>query len=118
MSLKDEALLIGCCGAYCHTCRPLAEGQCRGCKPGYEDGGRDIAKARCKIKVCCFGEKGLATCADCPDLDSCERVQSFYGRNGYKYGRYRQSAEFIRERGYAAFLEIARGWKGPYGKLP
>lgn len=117
MSLENDVLRIGCCGAYCHTCRALSDGACRGCKLGYENGERDISRARCKIKVCCFGEKGFATCADCPDLASCETVQGFYGKNGHKYGRYRQAVEFIEEHGYVDFLEAASGWKRPYGKL-
>ncbi len=115
MSLEDGVLEIGCCGAFCGTCRAL--GECRGCKLGYGPGGRDIAKARCRIKVCCFGEKALATCADCPDFESCDILQGFFAKKGYKYGRYRQSLEFIRESGYAEFLKAARAWKGPYGKL-
>lgn len=117
MSFKEDVLLIGCCGAYCGTCRVLAGGQCRGCKLGYGEGGRDISRARCGMKACCFGERGLETCADCPDFDSCQTIQGFFGKKGYKYGRYRQSLEFIRERGYRDFLKAARGWKGAYGRL-
>ena len=44
---------IGCCGAYCKTCRMASTGsQCKGCKLGYEEGQRDINKAKCKIKTC------------------------------------------------------------------
>ena len=32
---------IGCCGAYCGTCREF-EKTCKGCKPGYLDGSRDL----------------------------------------------------------------------------
>jgi hypothetical protein len=37
-----------------------------GCKLGYDFGERDLSKAKCEIKVCCFRERGLATCADFP----------------------------------------------------
>jgi len=111
-------LEIGCCGAYCKTCRASISGSnCRGCKLGYESGERDIAKAKCKIKVCCLKEKKLETCADCHDYPSCETIQGFYQKSGYKYKKYRQSIEFIRKNGYAGFIKAADGWNGPYGKI-
>lgn len=114
MSLRE----IGCCGAYCRTClTSVPGGICRGCKLGYEDGERDINKAKCKIKVCCFRDKQLETCADCGDYLTCNIIQGFYLKNGYKYGKYKQSMDFIRENGYDEFTKIADKWKGPYGKL-
>ena len=56
---------IGCCGAYCRTCMEQQkqkypnERTCLGCKLGYESGKRDLSKAKCEIKVCCFREKQL-----------------------------------------------------------
>ncbi|MBN2488219.1 MAG: DUF3795 domain-containing protein [Methanosarcinaceae archaeon] len=108
---------IGCCGAYCKTCGALADKSCLGCKLGYENGERDINKAKCKMKVCCFKERKFETCADCLDYPSCKIIEDFYNKNGYKYRKYRQSIEFIRDNGYASFLEIADNWKGPYGKF-
>jgi hypothetical protein len=105
----------GCCGAYCGTCPVLREQACKGCKLGYDDGTRDIAKARCKIKVCCVG-RGLDSCADCAEYDSCGVIQGFYAKNGYKYAKYRQAIEFIRAHGYAEFLEIANRWTRQYGR--
>ena len=114
MSVRE----IGCCGAYCKTCRTSVTGSiCRGCKLGYDTGERDIDKARCQIKVCCFKERQLETCADCPDLASCKTINDFYAKGGYKYKKYQQSTEFIKEKGYDQFIEIANNWRGPYGKL-
>lgn len=84
---------------------------------GYEGGERDINKAKCMIKVCCFRDRHFETCADCPDYPSCVTNQSLYMKQGYKYGKYKQSIEFIRDNGYSKFLDIANGWKGPYGKI-
>jgi hypothetical protein len=42
----------------------------------------------------------------------------FQDKSGTKYKKYKQTIEFIRENGYDAFLTIADGWTGPYGKLP
>lgn len=113
MSIRE----IGCCGAYCKTCLALLDKTCRGCKLGYENGERDLNKAKCKIKVCCFKEGGYETCADCPEYSSCSIMQEFHSKNGYKYKKYKQSIEFIRKNGYTKFLERTINWKGPYGKL-
>ena len=115
MSIKE----IGCCGAYCKTCRTSTTGNaCRSCKLGYENGERDINKAKCKMKLCCFRDSGLETCADCSDYPICEVIHTFQDKNGIKHRKYKQAIEFIREHGYDAFLKIADEWTGPYGKLP
>ncbi len=107
---------IGCCGAYCKTCRVLIEKLCRGCKIGYRSGGRDISKAKCKMKVCCI-KKGQNSCADCTEYSVCTIIQGFHNKNGYKYGKYRQAIEFIRNNGYGQFIEIADKWKNAYGPM-
>ncbi len=113
---------IGCCGAYCRTCiewqvtRYPDERTCRGCKLGYGPGERDLSKAKCRIKVCCFRDKGLETCADCAEYP-CEILREFWGKNGTKYKQYMKQLKFIRENGYDAFLKSADKWKGPRGKL-
>jgi hypothetical protein len=111
-----SVLEIGCCGAYCKTCKAMQTGTCKGCKHGYESGARDISKARCKIKVCCV-TKGYATCADCSLYEECPVIQPFHHHKGYKYGKYRQAVAFIRENGYEAFLRVADGWKNACGPL-
>ncbi len=108
---------IACCGAYCKTCKPYIEGHCKGCKLGYDTDQRDINKARCRIKLCCFRDKKLETCADCSELASCNIIHSFRDKSGYKYKKYKQATEFIQKHGYAAFIKIADKWKGAYGKL-
>lgn len=67
------------------------------------------------MKVCCI-ENGLNSCADCENYTTCEIIQGFYNKNGYKYKKYREATSFIRDRGYSSFLEIADGWKNQYGK--
>ncbi len=69
------------------------------------------------MKACCFKERKLETCADCVDYSGCNIIQGFFNKNGYKYNKYRQSAEFIRENGYAKFVKIANNWKCQYGRL-
>jgi len=51
---------------------------------GYESGKRDITKAKCKMKVCCFKDKRLETCADCRDYP-CKILQEFWSKKGWKY---------------------------------
>jgi hypothetical protein len=106
---------IGCCGAYCGTCPVRKENMCRGCKLGYQTGERDLSKARCQMKVCCIG-KGFSSCADCDDYTHCETLQEFYGKNGYKYKKYKEAVDFIRQNGYDAFIAIADTWKRQCGK--
>lgn len=114
---SDEVGLIGCCGAYCRTCRSLILGSCKGCKLGYDDGTRDMARARCKIKVCCFGTKELETCAECPDSGDCPLLKRFFSKGGGKYDRYKRILEFIRANGYSEFVKRGKDWKNSYGKL-
>lgn len=55
---------IGCCGAYCKTCREFQK-TCKGCKPGYWDGSRDVSRAKSKIKKYRLA-KEYCTCVECP----------------------------------------------------
>ena len=93
-------LEIGCCGAYCRTCRAFRGGACRGCNTGYDNGQRKLERARCRIKLCCLGKKRLQTCADCEEFDSCAILRNWYAKKGAKYQRYKRSAEYIRSYGY------------------
>ena len=92
------------------------EKHCRGCKLGYESNKRDASKAKCKIKVCCFVERKLETCADCPDYP-CEILEAFWNKNGYKYKQYKKQLEFIRQNGYEKYMNIADKWKRALGKI-
>jgi hypothetical protein len=107
---------VGCCGAYCKTCKPFQEDVCKGCKIGFDTGDRDINKAKCKIKLCCFRDKGKDTCADCSELASCNIINEWYSKNGYKYKKYKETIYYIKENGYEQFFEIADNWKNAYGK--
>ena len=107
---------IGCCGASWKTCREF-EKICKGCKPGYLDGSRDLGRAKCRMKKCCL-TKGHITCADCEEYDRCEIIQTFLNHPGYKYGKYKQALDFICAHGYSAFLKAAEHWKSAYGKYP
>jgi hypothetical protein len=115
---EPKTLLIGCCGAYCGTCRVLREGACRGCRTGYGTGGRDIRKAKCPMKVCCIttmGDSGI--CAGCPEYVECGTLRAFHEKKGYKYTKYRQASDFIRTYGVRSFLEHAERWTNAYGQL-
>jgi len=106
---------IGCCGAYCRTCRAFVQKVCKGCKIGYANGERDITKAKCKIKVCCV-KRQQKSCADCAAYSGCPTLNEFYNKNGYKYGKYKQATEYIKENGYDAFIKIADKWSNASGK--
>lgn len=117
-TLTAQITLVGCCGAYCGTCPALKDNSCKGCRLGYDNGTRDIRAARCAMKRCCLMDKSFDTCADCPDYAECRIIREFFQKNGYKYGKYKESLEFIRRHGYLAFIEAARSWKRAYGRLP
>ena len=113
---------IGCCGAYCRTCinwqkeKYPSERTCRGCKLGYESETRDLSKAKCKMKVCCFVERKFETCADCPDYP-CKILEAFWNKKGWKYKQYKKQLEFIKQNGYEKYLLNADKWKRAHGKL-
>jgi hypothetical protein len=107
--------LLGCCGAYCGPCKALIENACKGCKLGYKNGERDIAKARCKIKICCM-KNSFNSCADCDKYSSCRIIQELHNKNGYKYKKYKEAILYIRTNGYEKFFEIANKWKMQYGR--
>ena len=111
----DDTEKIGCCGAYCRTCREFLK-TCKGCKLGYLDGSRELRRAKCGMKVCCL-TKGHITCADCERAERCETLQGFLRHPGYKYSKCGQALAFIRANGYSAFLEVADRWKNAYGKF-
>jgi len=112
MTVKE----IGCCGAYCGTCQAMKDGSCKGCKLGYDTGERDINRAKCRMKLCCFRDKGFETCADCPELEECDIIRPWFEK-GYKYKVCKSYLEYIREHGYEEFLKRADGWNDAYGKL-
>ena len=117
-TVEDNLIkFIGCCGAYCKTCKPFIEGTCKGCKLGYKEGKRNINRSKCEMKLCCFKDKKLETCADCSEYLKCDTINNFYSKNGYKYKKYKQNTEFIRDNGYSNFLILADNWKNAYGKL-
>ena len=111
MSLEE----LGCCGAYCRTCKVYHQKLCAGCKLGYADKTRDLAKAKCKIKVCCI-TKEYSSCADCTEYETCAVIQPFHNHDGYKYGKYKQAVAYIRDNGYETFFKIADGWDNACGK--
>jgi len=106
---------IGCCGAFCGTCKVRVQELCVGCKTGYTNNERDINKAKCKIKKCCVLRK-IQTCADCIELNDCQILIVFHSKNGYKYEKYKEAIYYIKENGYSGFLNISSTWKNQYGK--
>jgi hypothetical protein len=108
---------IGCCGAYCKTCKSLIEGFCKGCKLGFDTGERNINRAKCEIKLCCIRDRKHGTCADCSELEFCNVIGEWYSKNGYKYKKYKEAVYFIRDNGYGHFFKIADKWKNAYGKI-
>jgi len=74
-------------------------------------------RIRCEMKKCCFKEKKYKTCADCEKYPSCTIIQGFYDKKGYKYKKYKESIEFIRQNGYDSFYTKAEKWNNVYGRF-
>lgn len=53
------------------------------------------------MKLCCFRDNKLETCADCSEYLECDTINNFYGKNRYKYKKYKQNTVFIRKKGYS-----------------
>jgi hypothetical protein len=98
---------IGCCGAYCRTCRAY-EAPCKGCTVGYDTGKRDVAKARCAVKRCCMS-RHHRTCADCPEYATCDVLGAFHGKAGYKYPQV-PAGTGLRQRGRLRGICRGRRW--------
>jgi hypothetical protein len=84
---------------------------------GYASGERDINRAKCRIKLCCFKDRKLETCADCPEFPGCEIYETRFKKGTQNYKKYSRALKFIREHGYEKFMEQTRCWNGPSGKL-
>lgn len=117
MNTSEFSRYIGCCGAYCKTCKVYSRNLCKGCKLGFDTGEREINRAKCIIKLCCFRDKKMNTCADCPEIDTCQIIGSWFAKKGYKYKKYKEAINFIKENDYPTFIELANQWKNAYGKL-
>ncbi|MBN1882598.1 MAG: DUF3795 domain-containing protein [Deltaproteobacteria bacterium] len=115
INLEKPITYIACCGFYCRTCKVYTDGQCRGCKLGYDTGERDIVRAKCKIKLCCFRDNKFEICADCADFPTCGLIRGRF--TDYKLRRSLEFLDFIRSEGYPAFIEKADTWKDCLGKL-
>jgi len=112
---ETHEIYIACCGFYCITCKVYTSRQCKGCKLGYDTGERDIARAKCKIKLCCFRDNKYETCADCGDFQTCGLIRGRF--TDYKLRRSLEFLDFMKREGYPAFIERADAWKDCLGKL-
>ena len=112
---RKTARYIGCCCFYCKTCRVFIDGKCGGCKLGSNCGEGDKNRAKCKIKLCCFEERKLETCVECPDYLSCKLIRDRF--RGCQLDKCLESITFIKKKGYTKFINIADRWKGSSGNL-
>lgn len=108
---------IACCGCYCKTCKEFINHNCRGCIIGYSNKERDINRAKCKIKICCYKEKKLSTCAECIDFANCTIISEKFKPGSYDNKKCMEVLEYIKNNGKKKFMGKANEWKGPWGKL-
>lgn len=100
--------IVGACGLNCGLCpRYHTEGasRCPGC------GGPDFGQKHpsCGFITCCVKQRGLETCALCPDWADCERVAGNLAaaKHSDSFISYRPLADnfaFIREKGIEEFV--------------
>lgn len=114
--MKNSEIYIGCCGAYCKTCKAFVNGSCKGCKIGYESGDRDLSKAKCKIKICCLN-KNFESCADCKQFSDCDIFNTRFKIGTSDNRKCQESLNFIKNEGYDKFLLKVKKWKNHVGKL-
>jgi hypothetical protein len=115
--MKNLKTYIACCGAYCKTCKPFTDGYCRGCKIGYESGERDLGRAKCEIKICCFKNNKFETCSDCKKYPNCSIFNNRFRIGSYNHKKYQEALSFINKHGYDKFILMANKWKSSTGKL-
>lgn len=115
--MENPENYIACCGCYCKTCRAFTNNSCRGCLIGYETQERDIGRAKCKIKICCYKEKGLLNCAECGQFSTCTIISGRFKIGSYDNKKCLEALEYISNHGTDDFMEKADKWKGPFGKL-
>ena len=108
---------IACCGFYCKTCKEFTGKHCRGCKTGYENKDRDLSKAKCNIKLCCYRDKEYRTCADCDIFSSCSIITKRFKPGTYSNKKCMQYLQYIKNNGYVAFIKKANNWHNHYGTL-
>ena len=108
---------ISCCGFYCKTCKEFTAGLCKGCKIGYDKGVRDISKAKCKIKICCFKEKNLTSCAECKEFPDCTIISNRFKVGTYQNRKCLEALHFIKDNGTSNYIKSANSWKSHYGRL-
>lgn len=69
-SVKIDTGLIAKCGLYCAACPKHLKGKCSGCRENEKAGW-------CKVRTCCL-EKGIASCADCKEVDDPIKCKKYY----------------------------------------
>lgn len=103
---RDEH--IAACGLFCTNCGRFKKGKCEGCQVS-------PAFANCPARSCCM-EKGIITCAECPDFTtieeyrSCKKLNSFVAKVfSFIFRTDRPTAiHFLRDSGKDAYLAEKR----------
>jgi len=104
MALKKHPT-IGCCGIDCGLC-PQYYTDGSSCCPGCGGEGFEKKRPSCGMITCCVKKKGLEACGECDDYP-CGKFDKFTGC-GDSFVSHRKmmpNLEFIKENGFAAFLE-------------
>ena len=101
-SLRGKDWDVSVCGLNCARCKIVEKGECQGCRGPLDK----HWSPDCKV-LACVKEKGYKTCAECPESETCEMLQSFYASGDYKSAQ--QTLERIREVGVEQWAKEQEG---------
>ena len=99
---------IAPCGLFCTNCGKFKRGRCKGCQiePGF---------GRCSVRLCVI-EKGITTCAECPDFQNerdfreCAKVNNFISKMIALFTKSDRpvALALLRDKGRDAYLQDKR----------
>ena len=105
------------CGVFCGAC-PSFNKSCLGC-PSENKSQKRTSKWGCKIRKCCYNEKNLDYCCECPDFP-CVKINkklldSHPGDNRFKYRHeIPKNIEKLKELGLKRYLDYQKTrWSCP-----
>ena len=65
--MTDDGGKLAPCGVYCGACPSFGK-SCFGCSSQTDAGSRRRSREGCAVRSCCYREKGLRHCGDCPEF--------------------------------------------------
>jgi hypothetical protein len=105
----QEMLLVGRCGLYCDLCTERIAESCHGCGCECNACGAQYHREHCAIYRC-VTERGLLTCADCPEMPCTRLIHFAYDPIWRTHRPVIENLRRIRRIGVEAWLEEQRAY--------